>query len=286
MKGERFVSNARSKIKKRGQLTVEELLEAERFIIKEDQKLERVTPQPVITQSPFDDMPFDDMDDEKRITRSQAEKEKSKSHISDELGEKIAVLKGLSYLRELHQIIHRDVKPSNILINSHGEIKLCDFGPERLQGIHYSVQSDIWSLGLSLVEMALGLYPIPPPDYASLAQKFGAQFTEIAPHRVASPITKSPKSAGVGNGRQLAIFDLLEHIVNEPPPRLPQGLFSDEFVAFVDSCLKKNPDERADLKSLIVHPWIVQAEQDNVDIAGWICKTMNLTPTSATLKPK
>ncbi|XP_043193905.1 dual specificity mitogen-activated protein kinase kinase dSOR1-like isoform X2 [Amphibalanus amphitrite] len=217
------------------------------------------------------------------------------------------VLKGLSYLRELHQIIHRDVKPSNILINSHGEIKLCDFGvsgqlidsmansfvgtrsymsPERLQGIHYSVQSDIWSLGLSLVEMALGLYPIPPPDYASLAQKFGAQFTEIAPHRVASPITKSPKSAGVGNGRQLAIFDLLEHIVNEPPPRLPQGLFSDEFVAFVDSCLKKNPDERADLKSLIVHPWIVQAEQDNVDIAGWICKTMNLTPTSATLKPK
>ncbi|XP_037074405.1 dual specificity mitogen-activated protein kinase kinase dSOR1-like isoform X2 [Pollicipes pollicipes] len=217
------------------------------------------------------------------------------------------VLKGLSYLRELHQIIHRDVKPSNILINSHGEIKLCDFGvsgqlidsmansfvgtrsymsPERLQGIHYSVQSDIWSLGLSLVEMALGLYPIPPPDYATLAHKFGTQFTENAPNRVASPLAKSPKSAGVGNGRQLAIFDLLEHIVNEPPPKLPQGLFSDDFVNFVDSCLKKNPEERADLKSLIVHPWILRAEQENVDIAGWICKTMNLTPTSATLKPK
>lgn len=216
------------------------------------------------------------------------------------------VLKGLSYLRELHQIIHRDVKPSNILINSHGEIKLCDFGvsgqlidsmansfvgtrsymsPERLQGIHYSVQSDIWSLGLSLVEMALGLYPIPPPDYSSLAHRFGAQFTDLTPGRVGSPLTKSPKSAGHGS-RQLAIFDLLEHIVNEPPPRLPQGLFTDEFVAFVDSCLKKNPDERADLKSLIVHPWIKQAELDNVDIAGWICKTMNLTPTSATLKPK
>lgn len=39
-----------------------------------------------------------------------------------------AVLKGLSYLRDKHAIMHRDVKPSNILVNSNGEIKICDFG--------------------------------------------------------------------------------------------------------------------------------------------------------------
>jgi serine/threonine protein kinase len=71
------------------------------------------------------------------------------------------VLRGLAYLREKHQIIHRDVKPSNILVNSQGEIKICDFGvsgqlidsmantfvgtrsymsPERLQVSYYLVQ--------------------------------------------------------------------------------------------------------------------------------------------------
>ena len=46
--------------------------------------------------------------------------------------------------------------------------------PERLQGAHYSVQSDIWSMGLSLVEMAIGKYPIPPPKEEELDAIFDA----------------------------------------------------------------------------------------------------------------
>ena len=50
----------------------------------------------------------------------------------------------------------------------------------------------------------------------------------------------------------MAIFELLDYIVNEPPPKLPSGIFTDEFKDFVDRCLKKNPAERADLKTLMV----------------------------------
>lgn len=45
--------------------------------------------------------------------------------------------------------------------------------PERLQGTHYSVQSDVWSMGLSLVELSIGRYPIPPPDAKELEAIFG-----------------------------------------------------------------------------------------------------------------
>ena len=47
--------------------------------------------------------------------------------------------------------------------------------PYFLQGSQYSVASDLWSLGLSLLEISLGIYPIPPPDQETLVQIFGPQ---------------------------------------------------------------------------------------------------------------
>lgn len=123
--------------------------------------------------------------------------------------------------------------------------------PERLQGTHYSVQSDIWSLGLSLIEMSIGMYPIPPPDSSTLEKIFGpADGTEASGGDPSNPADLKPLI--VIEPKTMAIFELLNYIVNEPPPKLEHRIFSEEFKEFVDKCLKKNPEERADLKTLIV----------------------------------
>ncbi|CCD72335.1 mitogen-activated protein kinase kinase [Caenorhabditis elegans] len=95
----------------------------------------------------------------------------------------VATIRALEHLKTTHHIIHRDIKPSNILLDRHGCVKLCDFGicgylqnsvaqsvdvgcrpymaPERLapNGDGYDIKSEVWSLGITMVEVANGKYP-------------------------------------------------------------------------------------------------------------------------------
>ena len=112
--------------------------------------------------------------------------------------------------------------------------------------------SDIWSLGLSLLEISFGMYPIPPPDISNQIHLFGPQDLDnnlISLH----PMTP------VGT-KQMSIFELLEYIVNEPVAELPKNIFSDNMRDFVERCMKKDPTERPDLSSLMV--------SNNIEICG------------------
>ncbi|OTB09261.1 hypothetical protein M426DRAFT_18634 [Hypoxylon sp. CI-4A] len=190
-----------------------------------------------------------------------------------------ATLGGLTYLYSKLHIMHRDIKPSNILVNSRGHIKLCDFGvsgelvnsiadtfvgtstymaPERIQGEKYTVKSDVWSFGLSIMELAIGKFP------------FGSE------------------QLSDDDGAPAGILDLLQQIVHEPAPKLPKSdAFPSILEDMVQKCLSKNPDERPTPQELWDRdPFVQAAKRTPVDLREWAVGLMERDNRKSHLVPQ
>ncbi|GFZ03478.1 MAP kinase kinase 7 [Actinidia rufa] len=155
------------------------------------------------------------------------------------------VLNGLNYLHS-HKIVHRDIKPSNLLVNNKMEVKIADFGvskimcrtldpcnsyvgtcaymsPERFDpdtyGANYNgYAADIWSLGLTLMELYMGHFPFLPP------------------------------------GQRPDWATLMCAICFGEPPSLPEG--SEKFRSFIECCLQKDSGKRWSASQLLTHPFV------------------------------
>uniref|UniRef100_A0A8C8HHG1 non-specific serine/threonine protein kinase n=1 Tax=Oncorhynchus tshawytscha TaxID=74940 RepID=A0A8C8HHG1_ONCTS len=153
-------------------------------------------------------------------------------------------LQALLYLHD-NKVIHRDLKAGNILLSLNGDVKLADFGVsakntktlqrrdsfigtpywmapevvmcETFKDRPYDYKADIWSLGVTLIEMA----QIEPPNH------------EMNPMRVLLKIAKA-----------------------DPPTLMQPSRWSPEFSDFLRKCLDKNVDNRWNVAQLLQHPFL------------------------------
>ncbi|KAF8150399.1 kinase-like domain-containing protein [Mycena galopus ATCC 62051] len=150
--------------------------------------------------------------------------------------------KGVGYLHS-QNIIHRDIKSDNILLDSRGRVKITDFGfctkfadlksmhdmmigtpywmaPEVVKHKEYGAKVDIWSLGITAIEM---IEKEPP-------------YIDEEPHTALKLIA--------ANGK--------------PPLKKPEVL-SRELKGFLDVCLRVDVSSRATAKELLDHAFFKKA---------------------------
>ncbi|XP_059810045.1 serine/threonine-protein kinase 36 isoform X3 [Hypanus sabinus] len=184
--------------------------------------------------------------------------------LSEEQVREIAgqLVSALYYLHS-HRVLHRDLKPQNVLIGKGGILKLCDFGfaramsqqtlvltsikgtplymsPELVEERPYDHTADLWSLGCILYELFVGT----PPFYTS------------------------------------SIFQLVSIIVRDPV-KWPKGI-SSQFKEFLQGLLTKDPNQRLSWPGLLHHPFVADrvlvVEEGRQDEASYKPLTLVLSP--------
>ncbi|KAA6400582.1 MAG: putative Serine/threonine-protein kinase TIO [Streblomastix strix] len=144
----------------------------------------------------------------------------------------------LKYLHDKN-ITHRDLKPQNILIDSNGTIKLCDFGFARILDHNSGVMNSVKGTPLYMAPEIIngGTY-----DWRSDLWSFGALLYELF-------VGKPPFVAGS--------YGQLIHILNSAIVYYPDNM-SAQFTSFLQGLLQKDPNKRFSWNTLLQHPFITE----------------------------
>ncbi|KAL0452258.1 UNVERIFIED_CONTAM: Serine/threonine-protein kinase TIO [Sesamum latifolium] len=158
------------------------------------------------------------------------------------------LVRALHYLHS-NRIIHRDMKPQNILIGAGSIVKLCDFGfaramsantvvlrsikgtplymaPELVREQPYNHTADLWSLGVILYELFVGQ----PPFYTN------------------------------------SVYALIRHIIKDPV-KYPDNM-SSNFKSFLQGLLNKVPQHRLTWPALLEHPFVKETPAETEERCG------------------
>ncbi|NXV15549.1 MP2K3 kinase, partial [Cepphus grylle] len=182
--------------------------------------------------------------------------EKKKTIPEDILGKMaVSIVRALEHLHSKLSVIHRGSQgnPPNLgfepeicsvgfALGKRGRIVIASLfllQPERinpeLNQKGYNVKSDVWSLGITMIELAILRFPY---------ESWGTPFQQ------------------------------LKQVVEEPSPQLPTDRFSKEFVDFTAQCLRKNPAERMNYLELMEHPFFTLHDTKETDMASFVTEIL------------
>ncbi|CAH8596105.1 unnamed protein product [Schistosoma guineensis] len=215
-----------------------------------------------------------------------------------------ATVSALDYLKTALKVIHRDVKPSNILIDCNGNVKLCDFGisgqlvdsiarsrdagckpymaPERihpeLSANGYDIRSDVWSLGITLIELSTGQFPY--PSWNSVFE----QLTCVLDNDSPSLPEYLPKSIQTSSSTTTLVNIEYSNNSNESYSSSSSSTttkttdFSSEFRNFVSQCLEKDVRCRPKYQALMHHPFYLRSLSEFIDVGKYFQSILNKVP--------
>ncbi|KAJ3199822.1 cyclin-dependent serine/threonine protein kinase [Clydaea vesicula] len=185
------------------------------------------------------------------------------------------LLIGVNFLHE-NRVLHRDLKPQNLLINKKLELKLADFGLARAFGIpvrsyshevvtlwyrspdvlfgsrHYSTSIDLWSCGCIMAEMVLGRPLFPgssiKDQLTKIFQIFGTPDEQSWPELTKYPDYKKGEYP------------------TYPKVNVKDIFFGDKLnlqgCELLTLFLKYKPEERISAKDALLHPYFTEENNE------------------------